>query len=376
MSMEFVCTECRTTQVARPEVWRCTSCGGIFDLKERRPFRAEALDTGNPSLWRYRAMLGIPQEAHPVTLGEGMTPLLPVRFGGRPVHFKVESLAPTASFKDRGTSVLVTTLRAWGVSRAADDSSGNAGASFAAYAAHAGLAAEVFTPAHASAAKLAQIEVFGATLNRIEGVREKATEALEEAARRGLVYASHAWSPFTLEGTKTIAYELWEQLSGRVAGPAMGAAEDGVPDYFICPVGQGSMLLGVYRGFKDLQAAGLIRRLPKIIAVQSVGCPPIVEALHQGLDRAVAIEKRPSVAEGIMLARPLRDREILRAIRESGGCALAVTDEETMAARKALARTGLFVEPTSAVVAAALQKLDLRGVLVAGLTGSGLKSPA
>jgi len=374
--MDFMCTECGTADEAAPDVWRCRRCRGVFDLKERRPFRAEAIDTRDSSLWRYRAMLGIPEGAQPVTMGEGMTPLVPVRLGGRRVHFKVESLAPTGSFKDRGTSALVTTLRDWGVTRAADDSSGNAGASFAAYATHAGIAAEVFTPAQASPAKLAQIEIFGARLNRIDGVREKATQALEAATRDGLIYASHAWSPFTLEGSKTIAYEIWEQLSGRVTGPASGTAGDGVPDYFLCPVGQGSMLVGVYRGFKDLQAAGLIGRLPRIIGVQSVGCPPIVEALRQGLDRSAAIEKKPSVAEGIMLARPLRDREILRAIRETGGCALAVSDEDTMAARKALARTGLFVEPTSAVVAAALRSLDLSGVIVAGLTGSGLKSPA
>jgi threonine synthase len=373
--MEFVCTECRTAQAATPEVWRCKSCGGIFDLKERKPFRAEAIEGKNQSLWRYRAMLGVPEGAHPVTMGEGLTPLVPVRFAGRLVHFKVEYLAPTGSFKDRGTSALVTTLRAWGVTRAADDSSGNAGASFAAYAAHAGMAAEVFTPAQASPAKLAQIEIFGAKLNRIEGVREKATEALEAATQHGLVYASHAWSPFTLEGSKTVGYEIWEQLTGRVAGPASGVAGDGVPDYFLCPIGQGSMLLGAYRGFKDLQAAGLIGRLPRIVGVQSVGCPPIAEALRQGLDRSAAIEKKPSVAEGIMLARPLRDREILGAIRETGGWALAVTDEETIAARKALARTGLFVEPTSAVVAAALQRLDLSGAIVGALTGSGLKSP-
>jgi len=374
--MDCICTECRNVQTATPEVWRCRSCGGIFDLKERKPFRAEAIESKNQSLWRYRAMLGIPEGAQPVTMGEGLTPLVPVQFAGRLVHFKVEYLAPTGSFKDRGTSALVTSLRAWGVTRAADDSSGNAGASFAAYAAHASMAAEVFTPAQASPAKLAQIEIFGAKLNRIEGVREKATDALETATQHGLVYASHAWSPFTLEGSKTVGYEIWEQLTGRVAGPASGAAEEGVPDHFLCPIGQGSMLLGAYRGFKDLQAAGLIGRLPRIVGVQSVACPPIAEALRQGLDRSAAIEKKPSVAEGIMLARPLRDREILRAIRETGGCALAVTDEETIAARKALARTGLFVEPTSAVVAAALRKLELSGVIVAALTGSGLKSPA
>jgi threonine synthase len=320
-------------------------------------------------------MLGLPERARPVSMGEGVTPLLPVAWGGTQVHFKLEYLAPSGSFKDRGTSVLVSALRAWGVTRAADDSSGNAGASFAAYAAHAGIAAEVYAPAHASPAKLAQIEVFGARLHRIEGVRAKTTEALEAATADGLTYASHAWSPFTLEGTKTVGYEIWEQLSGRIASPAAGAA-DGVPDAFVCPIGQGSLLLGAYRGFADLLAAGAITRLPKIIGVQSAGCPPIVEGVRLGLDRAAEVEPQSSVAEGIMLKRPLRDREILEAIRRTGGTAVAVSDDETLAARAALARVGLFVEPTSAVVAAALLRMRLEGTVVAALTGSGLKSPA
>ncbi len=201
-----------------PRVWRCPTCGGAFDLAQRKPFVVERVETRDPSLWRYRAMIGLPEGAAPVSMGEGMTPLVAADLGGTRVLFKLEYLAPTGAFKDRGTSVLVTALKAWGVRRAADDSSGNAGASFAAYAAHAGIAAEVFAPAHASPAKLAQIEIYGATLNRIEGVREKTTDALEAATATGLVYASHAWSPFTLEGTKTVAYELWEQLTGRIGG--------------------------------------------------------------------------------------------------------------------------------------------------------------
>jgi threonine synthase len=221
---------------------------------------------------------------------------------------------------------------------------------------------------------LAQIEVFGAKLHRIEGVRERATEALEAATRAGLTYASHAWSPLNLEGTKTIAYEIWEQLSGRLAAPGAVVAGDGLPDYFVCPIGQGSLFLGAYRGFKDLRAAGVIDRLPKLIGVQSAGCPPIVEALTRGLDNAPSIEKRASVAEGIMLAKPIRHREILRAIRETDGTAVAVAEEEILSARTVLARLGLFVEPTSAVVAAALLRLNLSGVVVAALTGNGLKS--
>jgi len=355
-------------------MWRCGQCGGALDVSRRKPFSPDSIEPRDSSLWRYRAMIHLPDGSAPVSMGEGLTPLVPATLGGRRVHFKLEYLAPSGSFKDRGTSVLVSALKRWGVQRAADDSSGNAGASFAAYAAYAGVGAEVFTPAHASPAKLAQIEVFGATLNRIEGVRERATDALEAATRDGLVYASHAWSPLTLEGTKTVAYEVWEQLSGRLAAPGVTVVPDGLPDCFVCPIGQGSLFLGVYRGFQDLRTAGVVARLPRLIGVQSAGCPPIVEALARGLDSAAPIQKRASVAEGIMLARPIRDREILRGIRETGGTAVAVSEEEILPARSALARVGLFVEPTSAVVAAALLRLKLSGTVVAALTGSGLKS--
>lgn len=374
--MDFACLACHAVEPASPRVWRCARCGGVLDVSERPRFAPDLIVARDPSLWRYRAMIGLPEGAVPVSMGEGMTPLVPATFGGRQIHFKLEYLAPTGAFKDRGTTVLVTALKAWGVARAADDSSGNAGASFAAYAAHAGIAAEVFAPAHASPAKLAQIEIYGATLNRIEGAREKTTEALETATATGLVYASHAWSPFTLEGTKTVAYELWEQLTGRAGGAAEGAGSDGAPDYFVSPIGQGSLFLGAYRGFKDLLAAGIIGRLPRMIGVQAEGCRPIVEAIRRGLDRAAVIEKRPSVAEGIALAKPIRDREILCAIRETGGDAVAVSDSEIHTARTALARLGFYVEPTSAVVAAALLRVRLQGTIVAALTGSGLKSPS
>jgi threonine synthase len=332
-------------------------------LAERKAFRPSAIAPNDHSLWRYRAMLPVSDDEVAVTMGEGMTPLADAQYAGRRVYFKLEYIAPSGSFKDRGMTVLVTKLCGWGVTRAADDSSGNAGASFAAYCARAGMAAEIFTPAYASPAKLSQIEIFGARLNKIEGPREKATEAVETATAAGLVYGSHAWSPFTLEGTKTVAYEIWEQLGARA------------PDVYVAPIGQGSLFLGAYRGFKDLLAAGVIAKLPRMIGVQSFACAPIVEALRQGLAHAALIVKQQSVAEGISLAHPIRDREILRAIRETGGEAIAVNDEDTLAARLELARIGMYVEPTSAVVGAALKRLALDGVVVVVLTGSGLKSP-
>lgn len=361
--MNFICSQCGTLYRAAPDIWKCRACGEPLELEHRLPFRADAIQRDDHTLWRYDAMIARDGAAESVSLGEGMTPLVAATWGGRPVHFKLEYLAPTGSFKDRGTTVLVSQLKAWGVARAADDSSGNAGASFAAYAARAGIAAEVYTPAYASPAKLAQIEVFGARLNRIEGVREKATEALEAALAGGLVYASHAWSPFTYEGTKTVAYEVWEQLGGRA------------PDAFVSPVGQGSLFLGAYRGFCDLLASGAIAQLPRMIGVQSMACAPIVEAVRLGLPRRAPIVKQASVAEGISLAQPIRDRDVLRAIRISGGDAVAVSDEQTLQARNELARAGFFVEPTSAVVGAALKQLRLEGVVVVALSGSGLKSP-
>lgn len=374
--MDFLCTVCHGTIPADPQVWRCPACGGVLDVAHPRPFAPDLVAARDRTLWRYRTMISLPDGAVPVSMGEGLTPLVPAEFGGKRIYFKLEYLAPSGAFKDRGTSVLVSALKYWGVERAADDSSGNAGASFAAYAALAGIAAEIFTPAHASPAKLAQIEIYGARLHRIEGPRAKTTEALEGATATGLVYASHAWSPFTLEGAKTVAYELWEQLTRRVGGSATPLEERGAPDYFVAPIGQGSLFLGAYRGFRDLASAGLIERLPRMIGVQSEGCPPIAEAIRQARERAAPVEPRPSIAEGIALAHPLRDREILHAIRETRGDAIVVSDEEIRAARLALAKIGLYVEPTSAVVGAALLRCRLQGCVVAALTGSGLKSPA
>ncbi len=367
--MTFICSNCQATYRADARTFKCTQCGGPFELTERLPFRADAIIEREKSLWRYFKMLPIERDAQIISMGEGMTPLVEAVFAGRRVFFKLEYLAPTGSFKDRGTTLLVTKLREWNVRRAADDSSGNAGASFAAYCARAGITAEVFTPAYASPAKLAQIEIFGASLHKIEGVREQATEALERAVNDELVYASHAWSPFTLEGTKTIAYELWEQLSSGRETLDIGLWT------FVCPIGQGSLFLGAYRGFKDLRDADLIAKLPRMVGVQSMACAPIVEAIKRGLDHAAPIDKQPSVADGISLAHPIRDREIIQAIRESEGDAIAVSDDETLAARRELAQIGLYVEPTSAVVGAALKRTQLDGIVVAALTGSGLKSP-
>ncbi|MGC8787833.1 MAG: pyridoxal-phosphate dependent enzyme, partial [Anaerolineae bacterium] len=185
-------------------------------IEDIPPFRLDAIRQQESGLWRYRDVLPpIGQDAEPVSMGEGATPLLLEEWNGLRVGFKLEFLNPTGSFKDRGTSLLVSFLRAWGIRDVVDDSSGNAGASLAAYGARAGFRVRIFAPAHTSAAKRAQIQVYGAELIPVEGPRSNATEAALEAVRAGAYYASHAYHPMFLEGVATMGYELFEQLGRR-----------------------------------------------------------------------------------------------------------------------------------------------------------------
>jgi threonine synthase len=363
--MNLRCLSCQRIYPQDTYRWRC-ECDGVFELEGAPGFARNEIETGDFSLWRYRATLPVKYEEGIISLGEGFTPLVETQVYGTRIHCKLEFLAPTGSFKDRGTAVLVNVLRGLGVKRVVEDSSGNAGASLAAYAARAGIEAVIYVPAYASLNKIHQIAVYGSMPVKVEGPRERAAQAVQEAATQGAYYASHYCSPFTLEGLKTIAYEIWEQLGWRA------------PDNLVLPVGQGTLLLGAYRGFKDLLTAGLIEKLPRLFAVQAEPCAPLYEAYQRGLDDAFPIEKNETVAEGISTAWPVRGRRILAAVRETGGAVLAVSDEATLRARDELARRGLYVEPTSAVAIAALVQLrgliGLEEIIIVPLTGSGLKS--
>ncbi|MEA3460195.1 MAG: threonine synthase [Chloroflexota bacterium] len=363
--MRIRCTTCGRIYSLDTRRWRC-DCGGPFELVGTPPFDEDAIEAQNPTLWRYRAMLPVEHEEDIVSLGEGFTPLVQAKVYGLMVHCKLEFLAPTGSFKDRGATVLVSKLKEMGIERVVEDSSGNAGAALAAYCAQAGIRAEIYVPAHASPAKLAQIAVYGAELVTVDGPRENAARAVQEAAASGIYYASHYYNPFVIAGLKTIAYELWEQLGGQA------------PHNLILPAGHGTLLLGAYRGFKDLQAAGLIEKPPRLFAIQAQTCAPLYKAYREGLSEAKPVAEGETIAEGIRIARPARGRQILAAIRETGGAVLAVSEEEIEQAQKELARRGLYVEPTSAVAAAALRRLSEviapHQITVVPLTGSGLKS--
>ena len=197
-----------------------------------------------------------------------MTPLLPVATGGREVFLKIDHLLPTGSFKDRGAAVLLTKMRELGVTSGVEDLSGNAGAAIAAYAAAAGVPVSIYVPASAPEAKVAQIRLYGARLVSVPGSREETTAAALAEAQQSY-YASHVWNPFFLEGTKTVAFEIWEQ-SGRRA-----------PDWVITPVGHGTMLLGLFNGFQHLLEAGVTSQLPRIVGVQAANCAPLAAAVAQ-----------------------------------------------------------------------------------------------
>lgn len=366
--MKIVCQSCGADYPLDTRVWVCSRCGGLLEIEGAPEFDPTRINAADSSLWRYRALLPLPEHAEPVTMGEGWTPLIPLPIAHRQVYGKLDFMMPTGSFKDRGTTVLVSAARGLGVERVVEDSSGNAAASLAAYCARAKIRATIFAPAHASPNKLAQIRVYGAELRAIEGAREKSAEAAQDAVlNEGAYYASHYYNPFALFGMQTTAWEIWEQLGRRA------------PDNVILPVGHGTNMAGIYRGFRTLLQHGLLPRMPRIFAAQAASIAPLVQAFERGDQEPARVEPFKTVAEGIAISRPAHGVELLRAIRETSGAAVGVSEDEIRAARTELAMQGIFVEPTSATAVAVLKKItDQLGeddTTVVSLTGSGLKSP-
>lgn len=315
-----------------------------------------------PGIYRYQHALERFDGAPVVSLGEGNTPLVWEIYEGRPVGLKLESLNPSGSYKDRASAITVSQLLGRGVSQAVEDSSGNAGASFAAYAARGKLKARVFVPESASGPKRAQIVTYGAELVCIPGPRSAAAQAVLREAEAGAVYASHAFLPFGLPGIATIAYELWEHL---------GAA----PGTVITPVGHGGLLLGIVRGFAALKKKKLIDRIPFYVGVQAAACAPAVAAFNQGLESMAAVEEGSTLAEGVRVRHPVRIYALVDEIAKDNGQFIAVQEHEITTAYQDLARRGFHVEPTSAIVWSALGKVfqHVPQPIVLILSGAGLK---
>jgi threonine synthase len=315
----LLCCNCAARYPVDQPRWRC-DCGGYLLIESVGMFRRDSISGRTPTMWRYREALSIAEGTTAVSLGEGMTPLVEGRLGGHSVSLKVDYLSPTGSYKDRGSSVMITKLKEWGVPHIVEDSSGNAGASIAAYAALARIRSDIYIPAATSAGKAAQISLYGANLVKVPGTREDTARAAFEAGERSF-YASHNWSPYFMAGMKTAAYEIAEQMNWRV------------PDWVIVPAGGGGLLCGLYLGFTDLLRAGITDSIPRLAAVQAAACDPIHRAWASGLADVPAVVKCATAAEGISVAQPVRGRLILQAIHNSGGLVTTVTDEEIWEAR-------------------------------------------
>jgi threonine synthase len=361
----YLCPACGATLAADRPLWRC-SCGSHLNLEPGQGLVRGEIDTANPSLWRYRAALAL-SEPPMVSMEEGWTPLVTRSWEGAAIRFKLETQMPTGSFKDRGTAVMLNHLIAVGVGPIHEDSSGNAGASIATYAAAAGIRCRVFVPATAPRGKLVQIAAAGAAVEAIPGTRQAVTDAALAATDTSF-YASHNWQPFFIEGTKTLAFELWEQLGFAV------------PDNIIVPTGYGSNILGLDRGFDELRRRGEITRIPRLFAVQAANCAAFAAAWDAGGDTYVPFAASPTMADGIATVKPVRVAEVLAALHRWRGGVVAVPEGEIGPALQRLGRLGLYVEPTAATAGAALSRLLAEGTIspdettVAVLTGHGLKA--
>jgi len=332
----------------------------IFENLESVDFQ-KILKREHRDMRRYEALLPVSSTCFPeITVG-GTS--LVKRFLGAKVYMKMDYLNPSGSFKDRGAYVTVAKIKEMGIKEIVEDSSGNAGISFSLMCKVSGVKANIYVPKKAPAGKKSFLRLLGANVVEVDGPREKVNREALKATEQGKgVYVGHWWNPFFIEGLKTIAYELWEQIGGNI-------------NYVFMPVGSGGLFLGVFKGFLELKEMNMLTNIPKLVAVQAEGyC-----SLCGKLGLKTESEKPSKIADGIMIKKPPRLNEILNALRVSKGLCIVVSDNEIISALKELINMGFIVEPTSATVYAAFKKalhgkiVDRDHNVVLILTGSGLK---
>ena len=377
----LVCSACDTEHDAAWLQNLCTKCQkpllAKYDLKTvsrkltRRKLRARA----DSSLWRFRELLPLPQNVDPVSLGEGGTPLLRAdRFGDQlglaDLWIKDESINPTQSFKARGMSVAVSMAKHLGATKLAVPSAGNAGSALAAYAARAGLEAHIFLPYDTPKLNVIECRELGARVQLIDGlITDCAAQIARRKTQEEWFEMSTLKEPYRLEGKKTLGYELAEQLGWRL------------PDVILYPTGGGTGLIGMWKAFEEMEALGWIdAKRPRMYSVQASGCAPIVRAFEAGADHAVEFPNAQTRASGLRVPKAIGDFLMLRILRESGGGAIAIDDDEMIrVTREVGGAEGLFIAPEGAACFAALRCLIDSGTIkvdeqvVVFNTGSGIK---
>jgi len=345
--------------------FKCPDCGQSLDVNLELSFETGKVRKADFSLWRYGAFFPYIKMKDIVTLGEGWTPL--VKFSDN-VYFKLEGLNPTGSFKDRGSTVLISALH--GLVRKAggyisEDSSGNAGASVAAYAARAGLKAKVFVPENVSGPKFNQTQFYGAEVARVSGSRSKVAEEAQKA-EKGRFYVGHIVHPLFRDGIRSLAYEIAEQCGWRP------------PERIYLPVSAGTLLLGVLNGFEHLFESNVIKGMPKVIACQTRQVSPLYHRL-KNMSYSTP-EKITSIADALVSVNPPLLDLMVKQLKKARGDAVMVEEDQIYNAFTELARKGFFVEPSSAVAYAGFKKQLEHGEIskdemaVIILTGTGLKT--
>lgn len=375
------CAKCRKT-FEKGKLLQTCDCGSpllvLHDLKAvAARFRPADLIGRRNDLWRYRELLPVDAEENIVSLGEGMTPLLRMdrlgaETGFKNLYMKDEGMLPTGTFKDRGATVGVSKAKELGVKTLAMPTNGNAGGSWAAYAAPAGIKAVIGMPKDAPMINRKEIAITGADLFLVDGLISDAGKIIGRAvAERGWYDVSTLKEPYRIEGKKTMGLELAEQFGWQV------------PDVILYPTGGGVGLIGIHKAVRELQEMGWIGdKQPRLVSVQASGCAPIVRAFEAGEKESVFWENARTCAFGITVPKALGDFLVLRAINETGGCAIAVEDDEILRAQKLIAeKEGRFICPEGASTLAAAQRLRQTGWLlpeesvVLLNTGTGLKYP-
>ena len=363
-TMEYICGKCGKREPVTSHKAKC-DCGGLWKLDFKPPkFSLDGIDKSEWSMFRYRKFMALRDDSwRDVTMGEGLTPI--VKFD-EDVMLKMDYFMPTLSFKDRGAAVLIAHCKSIGVDRVVQDSSGNAGNAVAAYGARAGIDCEIFVKEGTSPKKIDMIRAHGAKVAIIPGDRDHCADVCRaKVESEGIYYANHVYNPFFYEGTKTYLYEVFEQL-GRL------------PENLIIPVGNGTLFLGVMHALDEFTEAGVIDRVPQIIAVQAETCDPLLKAAEQGLSDYAEVEVKDTMAEGIAIGKPMRAAEILEYARKYGVRFIHAPEDKILNARAALAAKGVYCEHTTAANYAAYlnycSKYGKTPDCLITMCGAGLKS--